>query len=208
MRLRHRRHLARLAPLAWPLFAAGLALLALGLQAGSPAWPDPRWDWQPTLAWQQPWRWWTAAGAHWSPQHLRMNLVGCGLLAWLGWRAGLGPRATLAWVLAWPLTQLGLLLQPALAHYGGLSGVLHAGIAVLDIWLLQGPTRDKRLGLALAAGLLLKLMSEQAWTGPAHAVAGWDFPLAPLAHVSGAMAGWLCGAALLRRHRRRPPSAV
>lgn len=190
--------------LSWPLFAAGLALFALALQAGSSAWPDPRWDWQPALAWSQPWRWWTAAGAHWSPQHLQMNLVGCALLAWLGWRADLGPRATGAWALAWPLTQLGLLLQPGLAHYAGLSGVLHAGIAVLDVWLLRGPARDQRLGLALAAGLVLKLLSEHAWTGPAHAVAGWDFPLAPLSHVSGTLAGGLCGALLLR-HRRRPP---
>jgi hypothetical protein len=87
-------HRHRLHRLSWPLFAAGLAVFALALQAGGTAWPDPRWDWQPALAFTQPWRWWTAAGAHWSPQHLQMNLAGCALLAWLGWRAGLGPRAT------------------------------------------------------------------------------------------------------------------
>lgn len=190
---------------AWPTLALALALGALLPLWLETPWMAPGADWQPALAAREPWRCWTAALVHWSPQHLRMNLLGCALLGWLGWRAGLPPRAALAWLLAWPLTQLGLGLQPALQHYGGLSGVLHAGIAVLDVWLLQGPARDRRLGWALAAGLILKLLSEQAWTGPAHAVAGWDFPLAPLAHVSGALAGGLCGALLLRRRPGRPP---
>ena len=39
-------------------------------------------------------------------------------------------RDSLAWLLSWPLTQWGLMLQPELLHYGGLSGVLHGGAAI------------------------------------------------------------------------------
>ncbi|MBQ0943276.1 rhomboid family intramembrane serine protease [Ideonella sp. 4Y16] len=171
---------------AWPGVALALALLAGALWGADRA----RWDWQPALAAAQPWRAFTAAGVHWSPMHLAMNLGATALLAWLGWRAGAGPREALAWALAWPLTQLGLLMQPTLLHFGGLSGVLHAGVAVL-IWRLvrHSHPRERAIGLALAAGLLLKLALEAPWRGATRAVEGWDFALAPGAHASGALAG-------------------
>jgi rhomboid family GlyGly-CTERM serine protease len=171
---------------AWPALAAGLALLALL------AWHLPRTglDWQPSLAWQEPWRAWSAAAVHLSPQHLLANLAGCAVLAWVGRRAALPPRAALAWLLAWPLTQLGLLvLAPTLVHYGGLSGVLHAGAAVL--------------GLSLLRGLALKLALEQPLGAPLRQVPGWDIAIAPAAHLSGALAGAIC-ALLLRPGRTRP----
>lgn len=191
--------------LAWLLACALLlagALLARGADSA-------RWDWQPGLALVEPWRAWTAALLHWSPLHLQMNLMGLGLLALLGWRAPAQGRDVLAWAVAWPLTQVGLLLQPALRHYAGLSGVLHAGLAILA-WRLcsAAEARQRRIGLLAAAGLLLKLLSEQPWAGAAQPVPGWDFALAPMAHVSGALAG-LCGAALatlLTRPPRRTPS--
>jgi rhomboid family GlyGly-CTERM serine protease len=187
---------------AWLALAAGLALLALL------AWPLPRaaLDWQPALAWQQPWRAWSAAAVHLSLQHLLANLAGCAVLAWVGRRAALPPRAALAWLLAWPLTQLGLLLlAPTLAHYGGLSGVLHAGAAVLGLGLLAGarPARERRIGLALLLGLGLKLALEQPLGAPLRQVPGWDIAIAPAAHLSGALAGAIC-ALLLRPGRTRP----
>ena len=168
------------------------AVLAVGAVV---AWflPAAQLDWQPTLAGSQPWRWWTAALVHWSPLHLGANLLGLALVAALGHAAACRGRATLAWLLAWPLTQLGLLLQPALRHYGGLSGVLHAGVAVATVALLRQRGPRRAVGIALLAGLLLKVLIESPWLGPLRQVAGWDMPIAPLAHASGALAGLLCG---------------
>ncbi len=84
---------------------------------------------------------------HWSLLHLGANLAGVAVLAALGWVARLPCAAALAWGAAWPLTQLGLALRPELTHYGGLSGVLHAGVAVAALWLVLGAPKT---GLGLA----------------------------------------------------------
>jgi hypothetical protein len=85
---------------------------------------------------------------------------------------------------------LGLWVQPALTHYGGLSGVLHAGVAVVAVHLLWRPSRAQRhIGALVLAGLAIKLMSEEPWTGAISRPAGWDVAVAPLAHVSGVVAG-------------------
>lgn len=186
--------------LAWPLGALALALLSILVTQGTAA----RWDWQPSLAGSEPWRAWTGALVHWSRLHLAMNLLALAGLGWLGWRARAGCRAAIAWlVLAWPLTQLGLLLVPGLRHYGGLSGVLHAGVAVLvgQLWC-HGARRERAVAAALGAGLLAKLISEAPWQGVTQAVPGWDFALAPGAHLSGAVAGALAALACLRRSPR------
>jgi rhomboid family GlyGly-CTERM serine protease len=161
-------------------------------------------DWQPALALREPWRAASAALVHWSPQHLAMNLAGCAALALLGWRAMLGPRAVAAWALAWPLTQLGLLAQPALRHYGGLSGVLHAAAAIVAASLLARSTggRQRMVGGLLLGGLVVKIALEQPWGPATTAVAGWDFALAPAAHASGALAG-LAAWGLIGRERGR-----
>ena len=106
--------------------------------------------WQPGLASGQPWRAITAAWVHLSPRHLAGNLVGAALVAWLGTVAGCGGRAALAWLLAWPLTHAALLLQPGLPAYGGLSGLMHAGV-VITIWQLlrAGPARPRWIGLEI-----------------------------------------------------------
>lgn len=167
-------------------------LAAGGLLAG--ALPSAVLDWQPGLAGEQPWRAWSAAFVHWSLLHLGANLAGCAVLGALGLSARLGTPWALAWFAAWPLTQWGLLLQQEeLLHFGGLSGVLHAGVAVAVIALLQRPGRERHIGLAIAAGLITKLWLEQAWTGPAlRQVPGWDIAVAPFSHFSGAVAGGAC----------------
>lgn len=165
------------------------------------------WDWQPGLAASQPWRALTAAFVHWSTGHLLANLAGLALLAWLGQRAGCGRSDTLAWALAWPLTHLALLLLPALAHYGGLSGVLHAGVAVVA-WRLWRPqpgdmARGRWIGRLMLLGLALKLALEQPFGEPLRRWPGWDIAIAPLAHATGAAAGLLCALALGRLARDR-----
>jgi len=181
-----------------------LALAALAF------WSVPReaLDWRPTLAWSQPWRLWTAAFVHLSPLHLQANLLGCAVVAAFGIVARVPGHATWAWLAAWPLTHAALALQPLLLHYGGLSGLLHAGVAIAA-WQLAWRTRrqSRLIGWAVLGGLAAKLALEQAWVGPTQAVAGWDIPIAPLAHLTGAVAGLLC-AALAQRIATRPTPAL
>ena len=98
-------------------------------------------DWQAALGLREPWRLWTCAWVHWSAAHLLVNLVGAIVVAFVGWRARLSAAAALAWFLAWPTTQLAMAalgserVAAAMPHYGGLSGVLHAGVVVLGLSL-------------------------------------------------------------------------
>lgn len=175
--------------------------MALGALA---AWPVPttRLDWQPASWATEPWRAFTAPFVHFSLQHLLANLAGCAVLALFGWAARLPNRAALAWALAWPLTQWGLLIEPALLHFGGLSGVLHAGVAVGVVELLLRPSRDRErwIGLGIGIGLIAKLLLEHPLGAPTQQVEGWDIAIAPLSHLTGALGGTLC--ALLFRLKR------
>ena len=192
---------------AWPLLAALLAAGALV------AWrlPTGTLDWQPALAPAQPWRAFSAAFVHWSATHLGANLLGALVVALYGLAARVPPAAALAWLAAWPLTQLGLLVRPDLLHYGGLSGVLHAGVAVAGVWLVAAEHGVRRfVGAAVLAGLALKVLLEAPWGAPLRHPAGWDIAIAPAAHASGALAGALCALcvrALGARHARRIRSA-
>lgn len=183
-------------------------MLAAGLALGSlAAWLAPALalDWQPARALDQPWRWWSAAFVHWSVLHLLANLAGLAAVAALGHAAGAPAPVALAWALAWPLTHLALLAEPALAHYGGLSGVLHAGVAAAASWLLWSARgRRRAVGAALAAGLLAKVVLEAPWAGPLAVGGGWDIAVAPLAHAAGALAGASCTLATLSICARRP----
>lgn len=166
--------------------------------------PAPLLDWQPALALHEPWRAFSAAFVHWSEKHLAANLAGCAVLAALGLAARLPPRAALAWLLAWPLGHAALAVQPALAHYGGLSGVLHAGVAVAAAWLVVTASGTRRgIGAAVGAGMLLKVLLEEPWGPPLRLGGGWDIATAPLAHATGAIAGLLCAALLLALPQRQ-----
>lgn len=184
---------------AWGLLSALLA-------AGSVlTWwlPAASLDWQPELAAAEPWRAWSAAFVHWSPQHLGTNLLAAAVVGAYGWAAQVPRAQAWAWCAAWPLTHLGLLLQPDLAHYGGLSGVLHGGVAIVSLWLLLRQRGARRaVGAAVTLGLLIKLASEQPWGPPLQRSQEWDIAVAPLAHASGALAGLLCGAIALACTRR------
>lgn len=191
----------------WLLLAALLVLPSVlaALRPGSAA----VLDWQPGLWASEPWRCWSAAWVHLSRLHLIANLAGATLVAALGWAARVPPRAALAWSMAWPLTQLALLIQPQLLHYGGLSGVLHAGTAVVAVTLLKRSGRDeRRLGVAIAAVLAFKLASEAPWQAPLVWPAGWDIAVAPLAHAAGAAIGALLAVLLVPQPRMRRTSAV
>ncbi len=156
--------------------------------------------WVPALVWSEPWRWWSAAWVHLSTRHLLANLAGAALLLLLGWVARLPREAAWAWALAWPLTHLGLLLASDLLRYGGLSGVLHAGVAVAAVALVREAAlrRDRVLGALLLAGLCAKVLGERAWAHTLVTPPGWDIAVAPLAHASGTVCGALAALLLVR----------
>ena len=168
-------------------------------------WLPAAWlDWQPEQAAAQPWRAWTAAWVHWSTRHLGTNLMAAAVVGAYGWAAQMPPAPALAWCAAWPLTHALLLVKPELAHYGGLSGVLHAGVAIVCLWLLLRARGARRaVAAAVSLGLLVKLASEQPW-GPALQTSDeWDISVAPIAHATGALAGLLCAALALLLTRTR-----
>jgi rhomboid family GlyGly-CTERM serine protease len=180
------------------------ALLGGGALLAASAEPH-RLDWQPDLARAQPWRWWTAAWVHWSESHRWANLAGTALVGAFGWRAGCTRADALAWLAAWPLTHMALWWsRPDLAHYGGLSGVLHAGVVVAGCALLRDGQR-RWLGALVLIGVTVKVWLEQPWLGPLQRWPHWDIAIAPAAHASGAMAGVACALAahVLHRARRR-----
>ncbi|MFG6486400.1 rhombosortase [Roseateles sp. BYS78W] len=184
----------------WPALCAVLAALALL------AWPLPRelLDWQPALAAAQPWRAVTAAFVHWTAIHLAANLAGCAVIALLGWRAALDGRETVAGLVALPLTQLGLLLRPELQRYAGLSGALHALVAIAALTLLTRGGRDRLIGAAIAVGLVAKLALEHPLGPVLRVTPGFDFPVAPFAHLCGAVAGALAWSLTMRGHQALP----
>jgi rhomboid family GlyGly-CTERM serine protease len=189
---------------AWAALAAGLALSCVGVAVGD-GWASAALiDWRPGRMASEPWRAWSAAFVHLSPQHLNANLAGVLVLGFLGWRAAVPRWAVIAWFAAWPLTQLGLLLRPELQVYGGLSGVLHAGVAVVAVHLLaDGEARGRRIGAALLAGLVLKIALEQPFGAVLREASQAGIAVAPFAHFTGAVAGLLCavlarGAASMR----------
>ena len=96
-------------------------------------------------------------------------------------------------VLAWPLTHLAVLIVvPELLHYGGLSGVVHAGVAIVIGQLLLTGSRGQR---AVAATVLLASGEDRhrtPWREAVQQHAGWDIGIAPIAHVTGVVSGTVC----------------
>ncbi|HET7524891.1 MAG TPA: rhombosortase, partial [Burkholderiaceae bacterium] len=90
-------------------------------------------------------------------------------------------------------------------HYGGLSGVLHAGVVVAAFALVQRERGMRRaLGTAILLAVASKIVIEHPWQAALQRVAGWDIAIAPVAHLSGAAAGLACAvlAAVWRRRDR------
>jgi len=174
--------------------AAALGLAALALSGA----PREALDWQPALAASQPWRLWTAGLVHLTPGHLLANLAGCAVVGAFGMAARARVASVVAWAMAWPMGHAALAALPQLQHYAGLSGVLHAGVVVAALPLLwRGADRRRWIGAAVLAGLAVKLFLERAWLSPVQQAPGWDFPIAGAAHLSGALAGLVCGALAL-----------
>lgn len=155
--------------------------------------------WQSDNWTQRPWTLWTSSWVHMNTPHLIGNQVALGALTALAWvvRPTLG--CALAWLLAWPLLQISLSLWPQIGYAVGLSGLLHAGIAVAAVQLLLGRIavpQAQRWGVLLSLGLLAKLFVEQAWFYPVVWNAGNNMSVVQAAHLGGVIWGGLAGLAL------------
>lgn len=173
------------------------------------AWPLPSalLEWNGPGALFEPWRWWTAATVHRSGLHFAANLAGCAVVAAFGLTARVPDRASWAWFAAWPLTHLALVVRPDLVSYGGLSGVLHAGVAIVAFHLARREQgRRRAIGWAVLVGLTLKIMLERPWGPVLVASPDWNFFVAPWAHGAGALVG-LAGAALIDTFAAADPRA-
>ena len=189
-------------------YAAWVGVAAMFAACALAGWlvPQALIDWQPALAFTQPWRLFTPVGVHYSSAHLIGNLAGIALAGVYGIAAMVPARLAWAWLVAWPLTHLALIVRPELLHYGGLSGVVHAGVAAIVVWVLAtGRTRAQRVvGALVAIGFVAKLLSESPWGATLRHPEGWDIAVAPLVHTTGALAGALCAlVALVSRRRAR-----
>ena len=72
--------------------------------------------------------------------------------------------------------------------------MLHAAVAVAACWLVCARRgREQAIGAAVAAGLLVKVLTEAPWGPTLRMTPGWDIYIAPLAHATGAATGALCG---------------
>ncbi len=187
-------------------YAAWLGVAAMFAAFALVGWFIPREaiDWQPGLVFSEPWRAFTPIGVHYSRAHLIGNVAGVALAGVFGIAALAPARLAWAWLAAWPLTHLGLLLRPELRHYGGLSGVVHAGVAAIIVWVLAtGRTRAQRgVGALVALGFVAKLLSESPWGALLRHPAGWDIAVAPFVHLTGAVSGVLCALVALSLQRR------
>lgn len=194
----------RLAAAPWLCSCAALML------ASVLAWPaDPALlDWQPVRAWAEPWRWWSAALVHLSALHLWLNLLAAALVAAYGWAARVNVAVAWAWIASWPFTHLALLAQPQLLHYGGLSGLLHGGVAAVSVYLaVRGNGGERTVGWLMLIGQTVKLLLERSWDLALQTPPELDVAVAPLAHASGSIAGaaltllalWLTRAASVPR---------
>lgn len=155
----------------------------------------------PWLAWNaddwllRPWTLWTSAWVHSNTPHLIANQMALGLLVALAWLVRPDGWSTLAWALAWPLTQALLPMWPQIGHAVGLSGLLHAAAGVLAVHLMLGRLplfAGRRWGVLLGLVLLAKLLLERAWDYPVV----WDAATERSVVQAAALTGTFWGVAL------------
>lgn len=150
-------------------------------------------DWQ-----LQPWTLWTSAWVHVQTPHLIANQLALGLLVAFSWAVRPDGWSTLAWFLAWPLSQAVLPLWPQIGYAVGLAGVVHAALAVLAVHLCLGRLpiyRPRRWGALLALALVAKLLLERGWHLPVVWDAGTDMSVVRATMLAGALWGTALGLA-------------
>lgn len=150
------------------------------------------------LTWQahgwttRPWTLWTTVWVHLNTPNLIANQLALGALTALAWMMRPPLGAALAWLLAWPLTQLMLPLWPQIGYAVGLAGLLHAGTAVMVVYLVAQRVpvaRARRWGSLLGVSLLGKLWLESAWSYPVIWDTSNEMSVVQAAHLTGALWG-------------------
>ena len=150
---------------------------------------------------RRPWTLWTTAWVHINTPHLIGNQLAVGALAVMAWLVRPSLMSALAWLAAWPLSVLVLPWWPHIGYYAGLSGLIHAAVAVVGVHLVVGELgipKARRWGGMLLFGLLGKLVVEHAWRQPVVWDDGAGMSIVTAAHLSGTVAGVLWALALSR----------
>lgn len=158
-------------------------------------WRADDWD-------DRPWSLWTSAWVHMNTQHLISNQLAVGALAAMAWVLKPGLRASLAWLLTWPVIPLVLPYWPHIGYYAGLSGLIHAAVAVVGVYLVAGRTTvpmARRWGGMLLLGLLAKLLIERAWHWPVVWSDNLGISVVQASHLVGAVAGTVATLAVLHQ---------
>lgn len=167
--------------------------------SGRLLWRATDWD-------ERPWSLWTSAWVHINTQHLISNQLTVGALAAMVWVLKPGLRASLAWLLTWPVIPLVLPYWPHIGYYAGLSGLIHAAVAVIGVSLVAGQSQvpmARRWGLMLLGGLLVKLLFERGWHWPVVWSDNLGISVVQAAHLVGAVTGLLAMLAMLHRALNR-----
>ena len=158
-------------------------------------WRAEDWD-------DRPWSLWTSAWVHMNTQHLISNQLAVGALAAMAWVLKPGLRASLAWLLTWPVIPLVLPYWPHIGYYAGLSGLIHAAVAVAGVYLVAGRTTvpmARRWGGMLLLGLVTKLLIERAWHWPVVWSDNLGISVVQASHLVGAVAGAVAAFAVLHQ---------
>jgi rhomboid family GlyGly-CTERM serine protease len=181
-----------------------LGLVAIILQAGGG-------DVREALAYERSgigageyWRLLSGHFVHLGRSHLAYNLAGLALIGWLVGRAFDPLRWVCIIAVSIAVIDIGFwFLDPSLAWYVGLSGVLHG---LLAAGLLPGVLEKEREAIVLASFIVAKLAWEQL-LGPvpgSESASGGSVIVD--AHLYGAIGGLL--AALGLRHRVRSQASI
>ena len=193
---------------AWPALCAALALASAAFWLAARAgWLLPQhWLWNAEDWARAPWTLWTGALVHLQAAYWLGNLLALTAVAALGTALNASRRDAAALLIAWPLGTLALLLWPEINNSWGLSGPIHAALAVLAVRARRG-ARTRTLGWLLLLGLAFKLVLESGWTRPVGFDPGWGLNIVHAAHLTSAALGLLAALALGRQPRQAAPDA-
>ncbi len=150
--------------------------------------------WQRTDGLAQAWTLWTASLTHLSDAHLIVNLLALLCLGVIGHHVGAGRAEVIAFLPAWPLSNLALLLWPEIQFYAGFSGLNHALALMIVAKCAMDFIVDRHLSIIaffLALMMLARLIHEAPWVSPLRMDASWGFTVVQAAHLTGAVSACL-----------------